>query len=83
MIENFVSSERQRLRLTMREFGEALGVSFALVNMWELGKSKPNFYQLYYVYQHARSDEGWVKDFCDRAMRILRPDSWPEQEKML
>jgi DNA-binding transcriptional regulator YiaG len=34
---------RHKCLMSQTEFAEALGVSFATVNRWESGRSKPNF----------------------------------------
>lgn len=77
-ISDIIRSERKERRMSMREFGAAFGVSYTLVDMWERGKSKPDFYMLYYLYHHVARG-WWVIDFCDKLMRVLRPDLWPEQ----
>lgn len=40
---NDIKIIRHKCLMSQREFADALGVSFATVNRWESGKSKPNF----------------------------------------
>lgn len=38
-----VKTARLKLFMSQEEFAKALGVAFATVNRWELGKCKPNY----------------------------------------
>ncbi len=40
---NDIKMIRHKCLMSQTEFADALGVSFATVNRWESGKSKPNF----------------------------------------
>ena len=40
---NDIKMIRHKCLMSQIEFAEALGVSFATVNRWESGRSKPNF----------------------------------------
>lgn len=40
---NEIKMIRRKCLMSQVEFAEVLGVSFATVNRWEAGKSKPNF----------------------------------------
>lgn len=40
---NDIKMIRHKCLMSQKDFAEALGVSFATVNRWESGKSKPNF----------------------------------------
>lgn len=40
---NDIKMIRHKCLMSQIEFAESLGVSFATVNRWESGKSKPNF----------------------------------------
>ena len=40
---NDIKMIRHKCLMSQVEFAEALGVSFATVNRWESGRSKPNF----------------------------------------
>ena len=40
---NDIKRIRHKCLMSQTEFAEALGVSFATVNRWESGRSKPNF----------------------------------------
>lgn len=40
---NDIKMIRHKCLMSQTEFAEALGVSFATVNRWESGRSKPNF----------------------------------------
>ena len=40
---NEIKTIRRKCLMSQIEFADALGVSFATVNRWESGKSKPNF----------------------------------------
>lgn len=40
---NDIRAIRHKCLMSQLEFAEALGVSFATVNRWESGRSKPNF----------------------------------------
>lgn len=40
---NDIKKIRHKCLMSQTEFADALGVSFATVNRWESGKSKPNF----------------------------------------
>lgn len=40
---NDIRAIRHKCLMSQMEFAEALGVSFATVNRWESGRSKPNF----------------------------------------
>ena len=40
---NDIKMIRHTCLMSQTEFADALGVSFATVNRWESGKSKPNF----------------------------------------
>lgn len=40
---NDIKMVRHKCLMSQMEFAKALGVSFATVNRWESGKSKPNF----------------------------------------
>lgn len=40
---NDIKFIRHKCLMSQMEFAEVLGVSFATVNRWESGKSKPNF----------------------------------------
>ena len=76
-IGDTIKQERERLGFSARKFAIALGVSNTLVSMWEDGTTKPNFFQLYYIFQHT--NEGWIRDVCGKLMALLRPGAWPEQ----
>ena len=40
---NDIKAVRHRCLLSQQDFAKELGVSFATVNRWESGRSKPNF----------------------------------------
>lgn len=40
---NDIKMIRHKCLMSQKDFADALGVSFATVNRWESGKSKPNF----------------------------------------
>lgn len=40
---NDIKMIRHKCLMSQTDFADALGVSFATVNRWEAGKSKPNF----------------------------------------
>jgi DNA-binding transcriptional regulator YiaG len=40
---NDIKMIRQRCLLSQQDFAEVLGVSFATVNRWEAGRSKPTY----------------------------------------
>ncbi len=57
MIQTVVSDTRRNLGMSTRDFAEAIGVSPTLVNFWELGRQKPSYPTMFYVYTHASRPE--------------------------
>lgn len=64
---NDIKVIRQKCLLSQEAFAQALGVSFATVNRWESGKSKPSYKAMKLIDDYCKK-KGIDFDICEKLL---------------